>query len=257
MQRYSVVAFNTASASSNPIHDDVVARQLGFRGGLVPGVDVYAYLTHPPVLAWGRDWLERGRIRVRLVRPVYDGHSVEVVPTGQGGLEVRDEAGELCAIGSAALPEGEVPLPDLVAWPDAAPNTDPPPASSEVLTPGTAFGLPAHGFHAELAGEYLRDVRESAAIYAEDGLAHPAWLLRDANHVLAANVVLGPWIHVESSVQLHGLVTDGDLVSARAVVTGEWEHHGHRFVELDVIHLANDRPVARTLHTAIYRPRGT
>jgi hypothetical protein len=41
---YSVVAFNTATASTNKIHDDQVAQQLGFRGGLVPGVDVYAYL---------------------------------------------------------------------------------------------------------------------------------------------------------------------------------------------------------------------
>jgi hypothetical protein len=37
---YTVNAFNTATESANKIHDDAVARNLGFRGGLVPGVDV-------------------------------------------------------------------------------------------------------------------------------------------------------------------------------------------------------------------------
>ncbi len=32
-----LTAFNTATASTNKIHDDDVAQQYGFRGGLVPG----------------------------------------------------------------------------------------------------------------------------------------------------------------------------------------------------------------------------
>jgi hypothetical protein len=43
---YRVKAFNASKESENKIHDDAVARQFGFRGGLVPGVDVYAYMTH-------------------------------------------------------------------------------------------------------------------------------------------------------------------------------------------------------------------
>ena len=52
-------------------------------------------------------------------------------------------------------------------------------------------------------------------------------------------------------------VEDGQLVGCRAIVTEEWEHKGHRFVRLDVLHTADGEPVARTDHTAIYRPRGT
>ncbi|MGH9139401.1 MAG: hypothetical protein ACRD0G_20510 [Acidimicrobiales bacterium] len=65
MQPWTVVAHNTATASANRIHADEVARQFGFRGGLVPGVDVYAYLTHPAVAAWGLAWLERGTMHAR------------------------------------------------------------------------------------------------------------------------------------------------------------------------------------------------
>ncbi len=86
-------------------------------------------------------------------------------------------------------------------------------------------------------------------------MAHPAWLLRDANWVLSRSVRLGPWIHVESDAQHLGVVRDGDEVGCRALVTREWEHKGHRFVELDVLHLAGDRPVMRVTHTAIHTPR--
>jgi hypothetical protein len=196
-------------------------------------------------------------MHARFVQPVYDGDRTEVVPTGAGSLEVHDPSGTVCATAQVALPDHAPPTPDVDAWPDVAQASDPPPASPEVLVPGTAFGLARHGFHAERAGEYLADIREELPLYVTDRIAHPAWVLRDANYVLSANVQLGPWIHVESSVQHHGVVEDGDEVSARAIVTAAWERKGHRFVTLDVLHLAGERPVARTEHTAIYRPRGT
>nr|MBA2279716.1 hypothetical protein [Acidimicrobiia bacterium] len=74
--RHELVAFNTATASTNKIHDDEVARRYGFAGGLVPGVDVYAYLTHLPVARWGPTWLEQGTISARFRQPVYDGDAV-------------------------------------------------------------------------------------------------------------------------------------------------------------------------------------
>ena len=60
---HRVSAYNTSKHSENKIHDDTVARKYGFAGGLVPGVDVMAYMLHMPVARWGRDFLERGLIR--------------------------------------------------------------------------------------------------------------------------------------------------------------------------------------------------
>ena len=264
LERYALVAHNTATESTNRIHDDAVAQQLGFRGGLVPGVDVYAYLAHPPAAAWGIPWLERGTMRARFIEPVYDGDRIEVVPVASrggavGGLEVHDPRGAVCARAEASLPAA-VPPPDPGGWPEVDQADAPPDATPAHLVPGTAMALAPHRFHADKAGAYLADVREELALYADEGVAHPGWLLRDANYVLSANVRLGPWIHVESNVRHFDAVRDGDLVSARATVTDEFERRGHRFVTLDVLHLAGpsgDRPVARTEHTAIYRPRGT
>ena len=49
IEPYRVSAYNTAQQSENKIHDDAVARRFGFSGGLVPGVDVMAYMMHLPV----------------------------------------------------------------------------------------------------------------------------------------------------------------------------------------------------------------
>ena len=43
---------------------------LGFSGGLVPGVELYAYACHPVVRRRGRDWLAHGRMECRFLKPV-------------------------------------------------------------------------------------------------------------------------------------------------------------------------------------------
>src|SRR5215216_3941798 len=43
-ETYRLQAYNTAKQSENKMHDDTVAKRFGFSGGLVPGVDVMAYM---------------------------------------------------------------------------------------------------------------------------------------------------------------------------------------------------------------------
>jgi acyl dehydratase len=254
--RYDVEAFNTATASNNKIHDDAVARQFGFRGGLVPGVDVYAYLTHLPAAHWGLDWLASGTISARFVEPVYDGELVRVTGDLTGAemtLSVTGPDGVVRATGRAAPttdPPAARPLPPRAPQPDG-----PPPASAESLRAGTTLGSLTARFDPAGAAAYLAAVRERLSLYAEKSVAHPGWVLRFANSVLAENVTLGPWLHVSSDVELLGLVEAGDPIDVRAEVTAEYERRGHRFVELDVAVLADDRPVHRIAHTAIHTPR--
>ena len=198
MDAYSVVAFNTATASTNKIHDDEVAQQLGFRGGLVPGVDVYAYLCHPPAARWGREWLEHGTMRARFHVPVYDGHEAHISSPDGERLELHDEEGGLCADGAAALGEPGAPRRTSTTGPTCRRRSRRRWRRPQALAPGTALGLGAHRFVAGEAGEYLAAVRETLPLYPDRRVAHPGWILRDANYVLSRNVVLGPWIHVES-----------------------------------------------------------
>lgn len=269
IDRYEVVAFNTATASANKIHDDTVARNLGFSGGLVPGVDVFAYLTHLPAANWGRAWLDGGAISAKFSSPVYDGDRVEVIAEPVEGastddaldLTLFDSKGIGCAVG-VALREAPDEAPPLDAIPAAErrPADELPLASPEVFAafPDGVLGTTEYGFHrGEAADQYLADVRETLPLYATDGLAHPGWLLRMANWALTGNVRLGPWIHVGSSLQLYGAITDGSRISVRSRVTDVSDRKGHGFVDLDVLYVVDDeRVVAFCRHTAIYEPRG-
>lgn len=86
LETYRVAAYNTAKQSENKMHDDTVARRFGFSGGLVPGVDVFAYMMHVPVARWGRDFLERGLVEARFIKPVYDGETADVDATEHNDL---------------------------------------------------------------------------------------------------------------------------------------------------------------------------
>ena len=92
-------------------------------------------------------------------------------------------------------------------------------------------------------------------MFTDPGVAHPGWLLRFANWVLADTVRLGPWIHVSSDLRLAAPVADGDVLEVRAVVTDAFERKGHEFVDLEALYLVEGRPVAVCEHRAIWRPR--
>jgi acyl dehydratase len=256
---YRVSAYNTAHDSENKIHDDSVARRFGFGGGLVPGVDVYGYMTHLPVMCWGRAWLERGTAECRFFKPVYDGDAVCVcaVDDDGGGLAISVESrGESCAAGWAALPDARPVAPALDLFRKVPQRIVRPPADEASLAADSWLGIDPYPITSELTARYLADLRETAPIYAEQGLMHPAIILRSCNFVLSRNVVLGPWIHTGSRVQHLTTAAVGDTLSVRARITGNYEHKGHRFVELDALVLANETiAVAHIAHTAIYRPR--
>jgi len=247
---HEVEAFNTATESTNRMHDDAVASTYGFRGGLVPGVDVWAYLVRPCTDRWGAAFLERGAMEARFVSPVYDGERVVARLDDDGTLVCAGADGSVRATGRASLPD-DVPAPRSLP---SAERPDPvPPAAAELLAPGTVLGT--LGFRHRADPTYLADVRDDSALYAGGAVAHPGLLARQANYVLSASVRLGPWIHVSTRAQHRGPVHDGQDVEVRGVVTGEREHKGHRFVDLDVEITADGRPVWSAAHTAIWQPR--
>ncbi len=250
---HEVVAFNTATESTNRMHDDAVASTFGFRGGLVPGVDVWAYLTRPCVDRWGIDFLERGTLDARFLLPVYDGERVQARLDADGTLTCVGPDGSVRAQGSAAL--GTADDPPAKVLPAAPVPAPAPPAEPELLVPGTVLGSLSVPYRADLAQQYLVDVLDDSAVYEAGAVCHPGFLARQANYVLSYTVKLGPWIHVSTRAHHRGIVRDGDRIEVRGVVVDEREHKGHRFVDVDVEITVGDRPVWSAFHTAIWRPR--
>ena len=253
---YSVVAYNTAHASENKIHDNAVAQRFGFAGGLVPGVDVYAYMAHLPVARWGRDFLQHGSLQARFLKPVYDGETAIVsAAEADGGLDIAVKSrGELCATGHAAMTR--TPPLALDAFEATAAVAERSPADEASLTVGRRLGIKPLSITREWAARYVEDVRERDPLYLSEGLSHPGQLPRLFNWALTHNVVLGPWIHVSSKTDHFAAARIGDELTVRAKVTANYEKKGHRFVDLDGLVIANaTTPIARIAHTAIYRPR--
>jgi acyl dehydratase len=257
IERYRVSAYNTAKQSENKMHDDTVARRFGFSGGLVPGVDVMAYMMHLPVAKWGRAFLERGLIEARFVKPVYDGDTADVTAEEKDGvLTIAVESrGQLCATGSASLP-ASAPSFSLTDFSETSAVAERRPVDATSYQLGKWLGSIPRAWAGDAAHEYLADVRETDPLFGKEGFSHPGQFQRIMNKVLVDNAILGPWIHVGSRMQLLAAARSGDELTARAKVTGNYEKKGHRFVELEAIVVANGRtPVAHCQHVAIYQPR--
>ena len=253
---HRLTAFNTATESENKIHDDGVAARFGFTGGLVPGVDVFAYMAHAPIHVWGMDWLTRGGMQGRFGKPVYDGDETLVTAEADGDrLALTASARDtLCATGTAwkldNAPEpasiGTAELPDYAARPKA---------SMASLKPGQILGTMHETYTQADGAQHLADIRETSPLFEAGVICNPGWLVRRANYILAANVKLGPWIHVESRIRNHALLRDGEPAETRALVVENVESKGHLIVTLDFEIVSNARRIMSGRHWAIYEPR--
>lgn len=264
---YRVKARNVSSTGENAIHDDETARRYGFRGALVPGVMVYAYMTQPLASAFGSAWLTRGTASVRFVKPVLDAEELVVrgVVTAReaAGVTVALTAGTAatpeCATLTATIPAGRPTPVNMAMYPTAALPEVRPAATRAHLSALGALGTPQAHYDAARAADYLARVDDPLPLYrGAEGVVHPAFYLEQANRALDRNVKLGPWIHVGSAVRHLGAARVGDRLATRGKVRSVFEKKGREFVELDLVVVAGDtaRPVAHIHHTAVYQLGG-
>lgn len=260
---FRVRAHNAATTSENKIHDNDVARQYGFTGGLVPGVTIYAYMSQPVVAAFGAAFLERGRMYARFIKPFYELEWCTVTATVTSNdangialdLQAHNDEGALCAVGTATLPATAQQPPSASDFPVAELPADRPPVSHEALAGMAVLGTLDE--HFDLEGDWARyqeDFPDASALHQGPGaLASTGFLIRKANSALSMNVRLNPWIHVSSDVSHFSVLRPGERLQTRSTLRELFDRKGHRFVRLDVLLLGdNERPVMHVDHTAIY-----
>ena len=266
---YKVRARNTSADSDNKIHDDQVAASYGFRGGLVPGVTVYAYMTVPLVERFAEAWLERGSMQVKFHLPFYDGDEAIIrTEVDAGSLPIKAtitaerEDGTVCATALATIDDRSAWLGParLEDYPEGAlPDPDARPvASPENIQPGMLLGTVREKLDLRVVGAtWLPKLDERLEIYrGPDAVAYPFVLLVMANHALMSNFKLGPWIHAATDLINWSAARDGEELAVRGRVRDRFERKGHEFVVLDLLVVANgERVVQQVRHTAIYRPR--
>jgi hypothetical protein len=271
-QSWSDKAFNSVPESENRIHSDEVAAQYGFRGALVPGVTVSAYLLHPAVSAWGEAWLERGRARVVVHSPVYDREMfrVEVSEASSSSYEAElfDPTGVRCASAQVELPDpGDPGIPGVVPPPPRLRHDpilergfDRPKASRAVMEQAQKDGLSAMRARWNESAEitsYLEDPARMASCFSELGLANPAFVLGLTNWALAGNVRMSPWLHLQTDSQNYRPIAANTELVVESTIADLFQKKGHEFIDVDmnIFDRADEAPVARVRLRAIYKLR--
>ena len=266
-QSWQDEAYNQSQESENRIHSDEVAREYGFRGGLVPGVTVSAYLIHPGVEAWGLDWLTRGRASAVVGKPLYDGRPFRVEVSDATERSYRavliDEESVECATASVELPETVPPPPEFRGDPRIDEGYERPQGTRDVME-----GLRKQAMRAlrarwdKTAGivSYLRDPSGMPQPLRADGgsYANPANTLGITNWALAANVKISPWLHLQTDSQNYAPIPPGSELVAEVAIGDLFERKGHEFVDLDVaVYFEATREAVMSARLrAIYRMRG-
>lgn len=264
---YSGVAFNEVPDSENRIHGDEVAARFGFDGALVPGVIVSAYLAHPAVVAWGLDYVARGAARVVVEKPVYDNGAFTVAVEADGenayNAVLADAAGSVRAHAHCWLP-GELPAPPARRGDPLLTRGHERPAG----TPATLRRLWDSGMRAlpvcwddgaELT-RYFRDAEQMPLPLSAAGgrHAHLGFVLGLTNWALAGNVLISPWLHLQTESQCFAPIEFGTDLVVESAIVDLFEKKGHHFCDVDVAAFRREDDVAvmQARLRAIYQLRG-
>jgi hypothetical protein len=229
----------------------------------VPGVTVYAWMTHPVVEALGPEWLERGTFEARFAKPIYYEEPATVRATVAArtadavtiDVAAHNSVGEVCGTATMTLSRGQLPSPPAVGGYVVAPvPVERPRVTRAHLESLEVLGTPELELDGRTAGDYIARFGETLALYAGAGApAHPGIHLDLSNRALDRNVRMSPWIHVESRGQHWSVARVGERLAMRGRIQRLFEKKGHEFVEADLLLVAGgSRPVASIRHTAIY-----
>lgn len=260
-------ALNTAPDSANEIHGDRMAKLYGFRGGLVPGVTISAYLLQPAVAGWGMDFLNQGFAHVRVTAPLYDGERFEVI------IDDQQEAaytGRLLGPDGSQSANAEVRLAPFA--PAAPARRGDPVAGQDHQAPAASIETWRHLMSTGcVAGRYRWGDRDNLPVYlrdeslmpdlltGSDAFANMAFILGTTNWVLAANAYMNPWIHLETWSQNYAAIGMDTPVVTEMRVLDLFEKKGHEFVDVDMalFNEKNDTCLSTVRLRAIYRLRGS
>lgn len=266
-------AHNAATESENKIHDDAEARRLGLRGGLVPGVTLYAHLTELVLPLLGPEWLRRGVSAARFVRPIYEGETVSCAATraapmagGDGALRldlaVLNQAGETCVVGSAAL-LAQPASAEARAWTYG----EPPPAESRAERPlltreraplGVALQPRVLVVDTDAVAAYADETGDATPWYRGGSpfglpLVPPGLLAGQPARLLRENFVFGPSVHAGSEIQHLGLPLAGGAYTVSAALLETFTKRGSDYLVADLLIRDHaDAPVLRIRHTSIF-----
>jgi hypothetical protein len=173
--------------------------------------------------------------------PVYDAEPFRVdvsAPTDDrcdARLVDREEV--VCATAEVSLPDALPTPPRRRGDPPIERDAPRPLGTRDAFETLRATGLAAlharWGDRAEITS-YLRESTAMAPVFRDAHLATPAFVLGLTNWVLAGNVRMPTWLHLETESQFFAAIEPDTEVVAEAAIADLFEKKGHAFVDVDV-----------------------
>jgi acyl dehydratase len=256
---YQVLAINHSQSSENRIHSDDVAKQYGFRGALVGGVQVSGYLSYPMVKTFGAEWLSRGTADVRFLKPAYHGDWLSIESAADPAADrsftvgASNEAGELLAILDTSAKERSIDARADILPADANPPR------VEVSWDALEVDVPWAAIHWQPDWEenlgYCERANDDLPIYSEGEAppVHPYYFLQQCNRAFSTRFVLPAWIHASSEIRFRRVLRVGNEIEIRTIPIEKWERRGHQFARLYVAMWCENEVAMEVLHTAIFK----
>ena len=267
MNTWAAKALNTAPESENRIHGDELAKEYGFEGGLVPGVTISAYLVHPLVELWGKDWLDRGYANCRITSPLYDEELFEVktniIDSSRANTTLIRANGVVSANSEVALTEDLPPAPLLRNDKLAEPDYKAPQANKIIWEKLKSGGCRSFSFSwlEDNPLIYLSDETHLPKLLQpkEGGYSNLSFLLGCSNWILAGNAYMNPWVHLQTISQNYRAVSLNSTLIAQMEINKIYEKKGHEFIDVYVnLFDKQDEVCVMTINLiAIYKLRGS
>jgi hypothetical protein len=253
---YQPTAINHSEASENKIHSDEIAARYGFKGGLVPGVAVFGYMTYPLTNELGLDWLGHSQVGVRLLKPAYDGERLNILMTQptpeQYQVDALNDEEVLLARLSIEMPGLLPPIEPRARIAGATTAPERVDISWDVIDIDQPF-VPISWAVTEADNHtYTDQVADDQPVYRA-GVVHPHFIQHWCNQVLSRRFIMPAWIHVGTDMTFRRTLKVGDQVEIRAIPTEKWERKGHEFVKVYVAFMVDGEPAVEANHTAIFK----
>lgn len=273
------MARNTAATEAGSIHDDAYAARFGYRGGLVPGVTLLAYLTPALIEAFGEAWPQHGRLHARFVRPAYDGETLAVrapVARREGddvtlACRLENEAGAACVEAEASCLLGEPRPARHVPWRTAIPAPRPvrvatggrlPPLDPDTFVIGEELMPLTYRITPDDSMTWAAQMDDRSSWYRESSpfggpIVHPAFFARDPIELLRHNFAYKATIHAETDLSYQRVAWPERDYTVYGYIADVYERKGNSYVVVHTLTVDQDgREIARNRHSSIVRLRG-
>jgi hypothetical protein len=244
------------------IHDDSVAQKYGYQGALVPGILICGQTMPALVEIWGRDWLRRGRIAMKHIRPAFDREELTAcfklseTDTGKHAEIVVMRGVTPVAIGDAELPNV---VPAIPADFPRAPLDFPaqlPLAEPGILTPGQMLFTQPAVMDAAEHDLCLRRIGGNSRDWPY-GAIHPYVYQHLTSHdAISSFTYSTPGIHVAGDTQLLDWQEPGEMLMSTGRVAAVYERKGHQYFDTEqLVQTTAGRAIALCRRTVIYKAR--